>query len=526
MLRGKIQLKKYGIIFLAFSLIVFLAACGDETDKEDESKENQSENTELKVGINAQPTTLDIHKTANILTRNIVKNIYETLVTFNEDYEVIPMLAESVDESDDGKTYTFQLRQGVTFHNGKEMKAEDVVASMGRWLENTPPAQTVLGAATFKSDGDYTVILELNEASALTLPILARTSQQFAGIMPKEVIDSADATGVTEYIGTGPYQFKEWKESQYVQLVKYNDYQVFDAGDPIVQKDAKVNDIYFYIASDAATLLTGIQTGEYDMVLDLHTEYYEQIKNDSNLDVDVEPYGENGLYFNKHEGLFTDQKMRQAVNAAINLDDLLQAAYGHKDLYELSSSYAAKSQQNWYSEAGSEFYNQNDKEKGKQLLKEAGYNGEPIRIISSRDYEYVYNSGVVVMNELEKMGANVELEVYDWATLMSKRDEKDGWDIFIAGGPFQSIPIEMNVFSPTYFDGPLDDKIYGLVEDIIRAETTEESEALWDELQGYTWEFLPFIKLGNFSKLNVVSKDVKGYSRFDGPMLWNLTIEK
>ncbi|WP_368654644.1 ABC transporter substrate-binding protein [Ornithinibacillus sp. 4-3] len=519
-------MRKLTVIFLVFTFVFLLAACGDDTDSGSENNGNQVESTELKIGINAQPTTLDIHKTANILTRNIVKNIYETLITFDEDYEIVPMLAESVDESDDGKTYTFNLRQGVLFHNGDEMKAEDVIASMERWLESTPPAQTVLGDANFTAADDYTVVLELEESSALALPVIARTSQQFAGIMPKEVIDSADSTGVTEYIGTGPYQFEDWKESQYVKLTKFEDYQVLETGHPVVQKDAKINDVYFYIASDAATLLTGVQTGEYDLVLDIHTEHYEQLKNDSNLEVDVELYGENGLYFNKHEGLFTDQKMRQAVNTALNLDDLMQAAYGNKDLYELDSSYASEHQQGWYSEAGSEFYNQNDKEKAAQLLEEAGYDGEPIRIISSRDYEYVYNSGVVVMNELEKIGANVELEVYDWATLMSKRDEKDAWHIFIAGGPFQSIPIEMNVFSPSYFDGPLDDTIYGLVDDIIHADTTEAAQEIWDELQGYTWEYLPFIKLGNFSKLNVISKDVKGYSRFEGPILWDLTIEK
>src|SRR5699024_7867467 len=119
-----------------------------------------------------------------------------------------------------------------------------------------------------------------------------------------------------------------------------------------------VDDLYFYVASDAATLLASVQTGEYDMALDLHMEYYDQLLTDENLEVDVEIYGENGLYFNKHDGMFTNQKMRQAVNAALNVDDILVSAFIDEDLYEASSSYAGAHQVDWYSEAGNEYYNQ------------------------------------------------------------------------------------------------------------------------------------------------------------------------
>src|SRR5699024_6873757 len=180
--RGK--MKRVTFLFLLL-LLVFVVACSDK--KSNQSSEGEKEVTTvdtLKVGINAQPVSLDIHKTANILTRNIVRHMYETLITVDEDYEIVPMLAESYQESEDGKSVTFKLREGVKFHNGDEMKAADVVASMDRWLASTPPAQTVLGDAKFIEEDEYTVVMELEEASALALPVLARTSQQFAGIMP------------------------------------------------------------------------------------------------------------------------------------------------------------------------------------------------------------------------------------------------------------------------------------------------------------------------------------------------------
>ena len=105
-----------------------------ENDEEDEDKGAQSAGGDLQYALNTQPPTIDPVMSTATATRDIARHIFEPLVTLDSNYQPQPMLAESWEESDDGLTYTFHLRQGVKFHNGKEMKAEDVVASMERWL--------------------------------------------------------------------------------------------------------------------------------------------------------------------------------------------------------------------------------------------------------------------------------------------------------------------------------------------------------------------------------------------------------
>src|SRR5699024_799889 len=105
-------------------------------------------------------------------------------------------------------------------------------------------------------------------------------SNRYAAVMPKEVVDSAGAVGVSEFIGTGPFQFAEWKQDQYIHLTKYEDYEPVDlpADGASGKKEALVDDLYFDIVTDASTQVAGIQTGEYDIILDLPNEHYEQVK--------------------------------------------------------------------------------------------------------------------------------------------------------------------------------------------------------------------------------------------------------
>src|SRR5699024_650536 len=116
--------------------------------------------------------------------------------------------------NEEDHTLTFNLRQGIMFHNGEEMLAEDVVASMERWAENSAQAKSFLAGVTFEEVDDYTVVAHLEKTGLLDLFIFADVTQ-IAAIMPKEIAENAGETGIDEYIGTGPYQFDEWRQDQY-----------------------------------------------------------------------------------------------------------------------------------------------------------------------------------------------------------------------------------------------------------------------------------------------------------------------
>lgn len=525
------------LLLLGLLLVAFLAACGSgdtsdsqsETDATEGATEEKSgdeaeatEGGELNVALNAQPPTMDPMFSTAVATRDVTRLVFETLLTIDSSFQAQPMLAESV-ESDDNQTYTFKLREGVKFHNGEEMTADDVVASMERWMQLSSSAIEAFGTADFVAVDDYTVTMTLEEPISVTLDIIASPGQAPA-IMPKEIAEAAGQDELDEFIGTGPYEFVEWVQDQYIHLSKFDDYSSLDTpSDGMAgKKEAKLDDIYFRMVSDHSTRLAGLQTGEYDLVYQVPLDNFEQVKNDPDLDAEAELVGNLNLVYNKQEGLMSDINMRKAVNAALNLDDVLLAALINDETMLLNSSYMNPQIEHWASDEGSEYYNQNDIELAKQYLDEAGYDGEEIRILTTRDYEYYYSAAVVIKEQLEEAGMKVELAVYDWATVTELREDPNEWELLTNGFTFRSEPSQILEFRSTWAGGVEDEKVEELKKAMIDAETQEEAKEYWDELQRYGWEeFLPVTKLGNYGNVYGAAKNVQGYEIFTGPIIWN-----
>lgn len=216
--------KKTICAFLCVAMLAtMITGCGgNKSDSDNQS--TKSSGTELNVAIAANPPALDTHTVNANVTGGIGIHIYDALFQMDENYEPQPVLAESYEVSEDGKVYTIKIRKGVKFHNGNEMTADDVVASMNRWVKLSPKANTLIGGSVFEKVDDYTVKLTVNEPSSDIIMVLA-SPIQFAAIYPASVIESATDDGIKEYIGTGPYKLVEWKQDQYVKIEKNEDYQ-------------------------------------------------------------------------------------------------------------------------------------------------------------------------------------------------------------------------------------------------------------------------------------------------------------
>ncbi|WP_368653281.1 ABC transporter substrate-binding protein [Ornithinibacillus sp. 4-3] len=495
----------------------------DSTDNETNENDENSAGGELKVALPAQPSIIDPHVTTETVTSTSTKPVFETLVVTNEDRQPVPYLAEKIDVTDDNKTYTFHLRQGIKFHNGQEMTAEDVAASMNRWRVNATGAKVVIGDDEFTVVDDYTVELTLSKPSSLVPSLIA--TERLAAIMPKELVEEAGENPVSEIIGTGPFKFENWLQDQYIHLTKNEDYVPFD--EPIDglagKREALVDDIYLYFVSDTSTRMAGLQTGEYDIDASIANQNLAQIQNAENLQEYIEPAGNLTLYFNKKDGVFADVNMRQAVSAALDIGEIMQAAYSEEDLYALSHSYIHENYPDWYSEAGQEFYNQNDPEKAKEWLEKAGYNGETIRFLTTRDYEEYYNAAVVIQEQLKNIDVEVELEVVDWATLLDRRSDPAQWELFISGFSVKPQPVGLLPLDKEYAGWTEDDKIEELKE-VIQTASLEEAQAAWDELQAYAWgEYVPVVLLGFYNQVTGTNDKVEGYITDNGqPIFWNV----
>lgn len=512
-------------------LLIGLVACNSEsndTDKDSEqTAEAKDEFQELKIAYSAQPDLLDPHVTSSVQTNDIMRHVYETLITVNENNEPKPNLADSWEISDDELTYTFHLREGVTFQNEKEMTAEDVVASMNRWKNLQGGRETFIDAS-FKEKDDYTVELILPEPLSITLTSLSYMGPGIPAIMPKEIIDDASPDGVEEYVGTGPYVMEEWKQDQYILLTPYVDYKsrTEEPDGLFGKKEAFLDEIRFQFVEDPSTRVAGIQSGEYSFAHAVPYDNAEQIENIPELNSYVYEGGFLMAHFNKDQGLFADKKARQAVLATINVEDALKPAYTSDTYYMLNDSLMMPSQQTtWYSDKSTELYNQKDSEKAKQLLGETEYDGEEIKIIASRDFDDHYQGGIILQDQLEKLGMNVKLEVYDWPTLLEKIYEKDVYDIFMMGNVKEAEPTALGYLDSStggWFDAeaPELDK---LVDELRSKTANEELQPVFDEMQEWFYDYVPAIRFGDFNRIATQVDTIDKFQYQDGLYFWNVS---
>jgi len=483
--------------------------------------------SEVRIAYDTIPPTIDPHMSTAYSTMDFAAQIFEPLVTLNADYEPELVLAKSIEVSEDGKTYTIILRDGITFHNGQPLTADDAVASMNRWKNRSILARGTLSDATFEKVDDMTLVLNLPEAAPLTLSVIGNP-MQFAGIMPREIIEAAPAQGVTEFIGTGPYRVESWSTDRIMHLAKFEDYVSVDtppnglAG----SKAPSVDDVYIEIVTDESTRVSGLRSGQYDIALRLPHDNADQLLSADNLKVFAEDYAFLGMFFNKKSGPFTDIKLRQAVAAALDHHEILYAALGNEQFFSLEHSLAAPNQVLWYNDAGKEYYNQVDEERARELIEESSYDGEELRFLVSRAYPLHFYSAVVVQQQLQRVGLNVQLAEYDWATLLEYRSDPEAWDMFASEFTFEPTPINAIFLhsSNEYAGWTNSPEIDRLIEEIRVTEDQETALELFTELQSEVMEYTLYIRYGNYKPVHGLAENIEGFTVSNNIILSNLEL--
>ena len=191
--------------------------------------------------------------------------------------------------------------------------------------------------------------------------------------------------------------------------------------------------------------------GQYQYAGPLATEMLPRLKAAEGVtSMMVKPFGFPLMFMNTREGLLANEKMRLAVQAALGEDDMMLAAFGDPSFYDIEGSIYAPGSF-YYDKASTEgYYNQNDPKKAAELAKAAGYNGEPIRILSSQHHDFLYKMSLVVQAQLEQAGFKVDMQIVDWATVMHKRTDASLWDIFFTYHTFVAEPSLLTFTNPSY----------------------------------------------------------------------------
>jgi peptide/nickel transport system substrate-binding protein len=482
----------------------------------------------LRVGMIGEPPTLDVHMTTAVITREMAVNMFEGLYALDAKYQPAPLLAEGHELLDGGKRYAIRLRKDVKFHNGKLMTSTDVVASLKRW-----GITAGTGKATFKvveaieAKGPNAIEIRLKEPSGSLLTVLGSIDNAPL-VYPKEVIDAAGEGPLKEWIGTGPFKFVEHKPDRHVRLARFDGY--VPRGEPASglagKRTAYVDEILFIPVPDYATRQAGMVTGEYDYIQQVKPDQYDRLKSSPGVEtVVVKPYGWATIAFNLKQGLMTDVRLRQAVQAALDVEPMILAGVGHKDFYRIDPGLFFQ-ETPWHSKIGANLYNQHDKAKAQRLMKEAGYAGQPIRWIVTTEYEHHYKPAVVAKGQLEAVGFKVDLQVSDWATVVQRRNKPELWDAFSTAFVFVPEPATSSQVLcewPGWWCTPEKD---ALLQALGREADFKKRYAIWEKVQAMFYAEAPRIKIGDYFRLDARRKDVMGYE--PGPYMhfWNVWLNR
>jgi peptide/nickel transport system substrate-binding protein len=478
----------------------------------------------LRVATIGEPPGLDPMLPYGILAQHISKHIYENLFTFDANWRPAPMLAAGYRTSADGKTYTLQIRRGVKFHDGSALDAADVVASLQRWVQLESTAKSLLAPNLegIRAVDPETVELKLKAPSSVLIYMLAADA---APVYPSELVQKFGNQPLKEHVGTGPYRFVQWLPDRHIELARYDGYAARDeAASGFAGKRVAYHDtIRFIPVPDVSVRVAGVQSGQYDVALDINPDMYETLKNDQRVrSILIRPFGWPFFAMNKAQGAFADARLRRAFLATLDMDQLMAAGFGNPALYEVNGSIYPKQIADWYTTAGTEPYNQKAPAKARQMLQEAGYDGRPIRVITSRQYDFLYKISLVAAQQARAAGFNIDLQVVEWATLVERRQKPDQYEIFVTFNSMSPAPplyqLWLFEFWPGWWKNPEKDQLlaqFGAATDPARR------VEIWTSVQKVIWSEVPIVKVGDFFGYALASPKLAGIQEIYTMPFWN-----
>lgn len=488
----------------------------------------------------ANLAVLDPIWTTAYVTRNHAYMIYDTLFSEDAQGNIQPQMVDTYTNSDDRKTWTFKLRSGLEFHDGKPVTSEDVVASLKRWA-----SRDAMGGILntfidrYETPDANTFVLVLKEPSGIVIDALGKASSNVPFIMPARIAATPGAEQIKEHIGSGPFIFKD-DEFRPGALAVYTRNTRYKSRTEAPSGMAGGRPIHFdrvewVIIRDPQTQFNAIKAGEVDMVEQPSFEQYETLKKTDGLKVDdFSPAGlQFILRFNHLHKPFDNPKIRQAAMVAMGQQAYINTQIGVPELGKLCRSIFP---------CGTVYADENtgyftgvaNPAKAREMLKEAGYDNTPVLLMRPTDLASIAKIPLVARQQLEAAGFKVNFQQMDWASLLARRAKKDapadgGWNIFLTAWTAGDIsnPLAMamlNAKGDTGWFGWQDEpRIETLKASFARAATTEEKKKLASEIQAVAFETATHVPLGQYQSPTVLRSNISGLLQTPGiPVMWGL----
>lgn len=380
------------LVFVLTTLAIALSACSGDKEGENSSQ--------ITIGIPQDlEDSLDPHKAVAAGTKEVLFNLFEGLVKPASDGSFIPAVASAYEESEGGKVYTFTLRDGVKFHDGSTVTAEDVKFSIDKCADASAGEPLVAAFSNIESvtiEDEKTVVITLKEADT-----------EFLAYMTTAIIPASNENPDTNPIGTGPYKYVSRSPQENFIVEKFDDYW----GEP-----ANIENVTFKICANADSLVMDLEGGSIDMFARITasqaaelSDQFEVLEGTMNL--------VQALYLNHEEAPFDDVRVRQALCYAIDPDEIMLMVSDGKGTELGSSMFPAFSK--YFMEELNDTYNQ-DIEKAKELLTDAGYpDGFSFTISVPSNYQPHIDTAQVLVEEFKAIGVDAQIQLIEWDSWLS-----------------------------------------------------------------------------------------------------------
>ena len=484
----------------------------------------------ITVGLNTDVTAVDPHTSTAFVTMTVLNHVFEPLIGHGENMELVPVLAERWETSPDYKTFTFYLRKGKLFHNGREMVADDAKYSIERIMDpktGNPRRSLLKNIDRIEVVDKYTVRIQMKKVHNSILYALAGLTP-LIGVVPKEEVEKQG--GVMKHpVGTGPFKFVEWQPDRHLILERFDQYQPQPgpingfAGERI----AYVDKLKFVPVVEESVATMALLNKEVDFLQYLPFKNVEKFRKDyvkRGIVVDEKP-GQSWyqIYFSCDKPIIKNAKFRQACAYAIDRDMVTKAAtrgYAvvNSSLVAFGSDYYTPAHKKWYKK---------DVAKAKQLLKEAGYKGEEIEIRTTKKYAMMFSIGVAVQAELAAVGINAKLTVLEWANL-SKGRYSNTYQIMCSGHSARPDPVmAYNYLRYNGFDEQYP-RMKEIREEAASTTDVETRKKLFEEAHNLVYEGIPMINFYNYNYFHSYWNYLKGYKMWgtNFPRFWGVWLEK
>lgn len=464
--------------------------------------------------------------------------IYDLLLAQDDKGKVQPQMA-SWQVSPDGKSYTFTLRDGLKWHDGAPVTADDCVASIKRWAQVDTMGQVVMSmVSTIRSVDDKTFVIVQTEANDLVLEALSKTSARPAFMMPKRMAETPPNQAVKENIGSGPFSFVTAEFRPGVKAVYAKNKAYVPRKEPVSGnaggKVVNIDRLEWITMPDPMTSINALLNGEVDFLENVPYDLLSMVEGKKGVKVDV--LNKQGFWnmfrMNHLYPPFNNKVLRQAAIHAVGQEEVLKALVGNPKYYRTCPAIFGCGMP-YESQYGKDIVVPSNMDKAKQLLKEGNYDGTPVVVLQPSDNAFGSPQPLVIAQALRNAGFKVDVQTMDWQTLTTRRGNQKppaegGWNIFVTfsalgdfSDPMRSIFIASGG-KKSWFGWPDVPAIEELRTKFAKASNPAERKDLAMKIHQLGIDEGVIVPLGQYTTASAYSAKLSGVLNNSRPLFWNM----